>query len=597
MHNKMQGGFHLLLATLLFVVLIIIGYWFYWDAASLPFSLIDDVSMFDHGKIVLSSLEQGGPVGLFADADPRFANSYRPSIDLVSAGLYLLANLRMAHIVHLALLALTCLFIMMIAYRATGTRQALGALIGSWIGAVLFLTAEIPGATDFQSLQANWFRLFTTDSYAVFFASAGCFAILCAWRAKRWWSVWPLMLIGALLLMLVIFTKLIFAPIALILLWVICCAALIRKRNAAWSAFASLILIASVICFYAGKTDLFSKGIQGQYTSQYADATSNWLGTLSQYSTLIIDQLFGIIFLWIILTLLLRYNRTIHLHPSRFIAGFFTEGMLIIGAATFFVGYLAWPHIYARYMLGTTMFLCALIGVLASQQLQAVFAGRKLTNILRNLLFILAGMAVVLICPTQYIIIVFVLLIITLWRSYGRQALHAFLLGILLLGTAYIMKTGQISSRALKADYVTAEHLRDTAVIPHIYSLWNDGKTIGVAVKTDNNIKNEVIASIADYARQKGIVPRLTPITDLSTSATKCDVLLHTSVLSPANLLPATDEHLTSGSAIFALSKNEVAIPVSFSVWRNRVLKSCGKNYSLIENKPINDTWGFYCTK
>lgn len=580
--------FHFIFGALLLAGAACFGYILFSKALFLPVSLIDDCAIGKVGQQTFDTLRSNGIRAIFLNQTERLTLNYQPVYDLLCAWKFVLSTPFIAHAAQLCLLGLTCLLLFMTVTLPKDLKWSNSALLGATLAVALFMTVEVPGITDFTALQANWYRLHTADSYAAFFAAVMTFFILLARRARHWWTIIPWTILAFAAVLCVIFIKPTFAPLLLVFLWVLICDACACRRCAFWTTLIMLALAVACVAFIL-YSKIFTKGVnEDQYLSFVKDfSVAQIKDHLRAYVRFMLYDAFGPLFIWLALTLLVIYNRLIRKNFRAALNLCCTEGIFIIGASAFLISYLFCPQIQARYLLCPVLFICMLCGLLATRQIQALFVNATFLSCLTRLLLVILGAVLTFVLPIRLTVAVVVFLTITCWRVRQRHALHAFLLGLFIVGAAYSIRSGYISNKSFVKNYVAIENMRADKVVPYCLDTWKSGKTLGVVVANENDLHNELLGSIQMLAAEKNIPAPLVAVTDLNTSATKCDVLLFANPISPAGLMSAADAS-TSGTVRFATENTTVPIP--FFNWRAKVLSG-----NLIMTIPSQnaETWTF----
>lgn len=535
-----RGLVQLLITLPILLVLAAMFVFYYGAALGLPPSLIDDYPMRLLGQQVGASLCGGGSAGCSVlavlgldNAGGQFAHNYRPVFDLLTWAQYQISGGAPFHFLRLMTCAITLLFVFQIPLRAVqrGRRGYFSALFGAVVAVVLCMSADVPGAFDFQSLRACWYRLHATDCYSTLFISFAALALIGSWYSRRLYVALPLYVLAAVMVLLTVFVKLSFLPIIGILVWFSFCAFCMKRRALGYSSLLLFLGVVGLLGWYGHHTQLLTKGPQGSYTSGYCTALDvrQMRDILTQYKDYL-RMMFDPLFVWLALSLLVRYNRLIHTSARRFFGGMFCDGLFVIAAIALLIGYSAWPHVLPRYMLGTVFMLCALFGMTAGRQMLSVASGQGFLKSFAAILLFGMGIICTAFLPGKVIFLIGLFVIVTFWRVSSRQLTNAFLLGMLCVGTLFIAKSAKYNVREFHKIYVDTELLRSDNVMKHCFELWDAGKRIGVVAASEKEMRdNEVTGSIAGFYKQKtDRNANFVTVTDLATSSSLCDVVLFT---------------------------------------------------------------------
>jgi hypothetical protein len=441
-------------------VILIIGI-YHHAALFLPESLIDDATDLSNSERFWRNLRAGDIASLIREDRSVFAHLHNPGFSLFTAIAYGLAgdNPSPLHAFRLVLLAAVCSILVAlprVVMADLPSRAWFSAPLGGLAAALFFATAEVPGWHDMQTIQANWYRLHTTDVLPSVCAAFQILFLYMAPRGLRWKRRLAEMLSAAFLCAAITIKVTALAYVAALAAGALLLLLAHDPRRGSWCRVCAYVLGFCAVYF---PLLLLTRKIESP--AAYGDSYNF---TLEQIHLSYLNWkemywcTFGPIAVTVVVGAAVRVTST-----------WFTRRdwrhFLSVNAVVFHlwlawllatVAYFPWKYNLPRYMLPGLLPVCAAAGLEIASQIEWA-RGRPHR---RLWMWFAAGICAILLLPVRLLVGLELLIALVRSRTSGIPRFAAFNFGALAVGCIYFAIAGWISNRALQADYVACEHLQ-----------------------------------------------------------------------------------------------------------------------------------------
>lgn len=570
--NK-SGAFRLLVV----VFLCCVGFWIYYPALSLPPSLIDDVSNLNSLDRWISDLSRGGIVEALKNTTGMQQRVYNVGFWTLTNLEYRLSGGRPFHWWRLIQLVAVCIVLLRLIERYSVNSWR--SYIAAGVGVYLFLSSEVPGAVDLQSLRVNWFRLFATDAYGLFWLALETICLFafseCPQVAKRWLYGCLAVIFGSLAFSI----KLPFLTLAVAPLYMAAAAWLASGNRLLALRFASIasLIAGSFLAYFIVARSAAPPAQNAEYGSNFSLKAAHLADGLKYYVTAF-NNMWGWMFLAVIVGTIISIGT--HWKKRREMPRQF---VLLVYATVFTICalgiYLPWNFRLPRYMLPAHFGLCLLTGLLLDQLLDTA----RLPKVsISAIILSVAVVTLALLLPWA----LFFMLAITpvLARVFKKPFAQTIILTAFAVGLAFQVACLPVSRSATNNYYVGRE-----------FANWDLTKQVLKFAAGGNQLcfagdpADEHIGSMIGHVMRLGVEPHVVSTT--SDECTSDSIVLVSKVLSP----PSEQERFSKSTPIISLNQDNPAIkvPVNFWEFRRRMLNQ-GINAKPYDIWNIDYVWRFY---
>jgi hypothetical protein len=509
--------------ALLGAALLLLGVlvWYHGAALLLPESLIDDATHIANSDRLWRNLHSGGIKAAIRGDISVTARLYNPGLSIINALAYTVTgeNPMMLHALRLLLLAMVCcvlLFLPRVVLADVSAPAWFSAPLGGLAAALMFATAEYPGAHDFQALQANWYRLHATDALPVSLAAVHFLLLHLAarWKGRRR-GVAEIASAGFLCVAITAKVTAVCYVAALtaaaLLMFVVRDA-----RRASWCRVAAYVCVFCAL-YFPLLWLMRSHGPQGGYGTNYELSVHQFRISAAAFVSMY-WRTFGLILVATAMAFTMRIILTCVAQKD--LRGVIRANIpqLHLWLAWFLAtgAYLLWKHNIPRYMLPGLLPLCAAAGIEITAQIEWARAQPRL----RQLPWFVAGIGAALM-PTKFLI--GFTLMLTFARG-SRDMVRRFValnLGVLAAGWAFFLVTGFVSNRAMKTDMVAVEHAQ-VALMENTADLLRRGMHVGFLGDADD----EHIGSMSFLIERRKGISKPIPLVTADAQTSGLDYLL-----------------------------------------------------------------------
>ncbi len=456
------------------------------------------------------------------------------------------------------------------------------------MGALILLMAEVPGATDLQSIRANWFRLHTTDAAMALFSGAHILAVIAIERVSGKGRMWAVGCLSAALLIIAVMMK----PTAICLAAPLLVYGVLRWAGGERKS-GKITLVVGVISFIISALLLFlivsaaRKANPGAYGQSYSLTYDN-LRSGAAYFVGAWWRVLGPVSIWLFLSLTFRnliyWNRRVSL---REIIGKNAASLYLILCWMFLTSvYVPWPHHLPRYLVTGLVPLAGLVALECAHQVDLLITWKlRVRTVVASMV---AGMLAMLALPLTVLGGAFIVLFYASRRKPSSAEFTAWsIAGMGIVGFAYLLVIGLISAKAMEGNYCERE-FQQNRLTTAVGSECKSRHTVGFL----GDAADEHVGSMCGKLSREGIEPRIQGIKDIGETS-RFSKLLFSKALSPSDLTP--DPQTWVGTEVFGPDNPVVYVPLDFWTWRRRVWQR--ESIEITEPQSLNWDWILYAKK
>lgn len=542
------------------VVLTLLALWIFYPALSLPPSLIDDFVLLQNYERWVQHMGAGNYVTAIREDIGSQQRVFNLGFMVSNTISYRLSGGQPFHWLRLVCLLVVCVATWRISVGRAG--QCLSGLCGAGLAVALFVTGEVPGSVDFQSLRGNWIRLFTTDASVLVVLSLYLLSLLAMVRraedGRRWWPQW---LCAALLGCVVFMFKLPFFGVVLAAsLAALVPAALLRRKKLSLALLGASLFTAAAFAAYNAVMRSLVPPVEGrtygsEVTFTFAHMMSGWKYYIGLYWDMLGPMFPALLAAAAILAVQLVRRRHTHFVPLL--------TLLVITAVTVAsIGiYTPWNYQVPRYALVGFWGLCLLAGFCFP------YAARALRVITKTrpawLALALVGLALPLLPMWVFLAALLVLVAVGVTSRF-RMALPV-ITGVMLSGALYLAFITPLSRAATNNALISREFANWNATLEMLKHSARQQK-----VCFAGDVYDEQVGSMGGFIRRWGIEPQIFATTDAAHCTSASLILVH-GILTPVDQRERYKALPLEKS--FDLRHPSYRVPVSFWVFRDRLLK------------------------
>lgn len=456
------------------VVVVAAVFWFtYGPALGLPRSLIDDPVFAGNAEQFSTVVKQSGFVEALKQDVSAKLRLMNPGYSILTWMLHgaLGTSPFPHHLLKLLQLALVVAGVFVIAGTWGFTRRvnpAAGA-----VAALCFLLAEVPYWHGLQSLRANWYRLYTTDTALVFFGLLHVTSMWVGLRVSRRKS-WALLLCSFVLFWIALTMKItavaLSGPVLMLVLLLVVC------RDERWKPLLILFgaMCIAFVCQFAAVRWL-SSGYPATYGSNFHFSIDGLMSRQLFYRNSYKDA-FGILYYIVPMSLVTRMISSLSVDRTQWRNVILQNSPNLMSLAYWIsltLIYLPWKHELPRYMVPGHVWFCILAGMEVAAWLM-----------LRPVKWQVAGVVAFSALVASFVEpgwiwwagLTAALIFATIKRS--PSTMSGYVLGTYLAAFLYFIPTGVMNARVLHEDYVLREK-NSWAAVEELVGRTSDGDVVG----------------------------------------------------------------------------------------------------------------------
>ena len=445
--------------------------------------------------------------------------------------------------------------------------------------------AKVPGASDLQSLMANWYRLHPSDAAMAVFLGGHLLAALGIERTSGTARKWAVGGLAAALLIIAVSIK----PTAICLTLPLVGYGVIQwisrnRQNAIVTVVAGVtsFLLSALLLLLVINTA--QKATPGSYGQSYALTVENLRSGVTYFAGAW-WHLLGPVAIWLAFSLVFR-------NVVYWASGIELRELVRRNAAPLYLilcwisltsVYVPWPQHLPRYLVTGLVPLSGLIALEWALHVELLSAGK--TRVWATLASFLGGIVAILALPLTLLGGIFVVLIFWAWR---KPAVSRFvgigIAGIGIVGIFFLLATGLASAKAIHENYCARE-FQQARLTKTAETAFRNGATIGFL----GDATDEHVGSLCGKISRDGVEPRVRSI-DKETNMEGVSMLLVSQALSPDDSIPKPCKWQVTD--VFGPDKPTVQVPYDFWTWRRRVWHA--EPLRLTTPQSLKWTWTLY---